>query len=134
LSDELKRFFVEEYCYQKEPSDGEFYYKIREHQGIRGEADPYFERMWLARLSALSPNRRELLNQLSRHGKYSAAFNALLDVPALLCGFRLTVIHQMMSMKCEEVTYPIMYLQVSLTGLAKSPLPRAYTQILARSM
>ena len=78
LSQELTTFFFGESRCEKEPDDGEFYCKIRQYQGLCGEANPYCERMWLARLSALSENRRELFDQLSRHRKYSAAFNAVL--------------------------------------------------------
>ncbi|WQF84245.1 hypothetical protein CDEST_09259 [Colletotrichum destructivum] len=102
LSDDLKTLFVEEYEYQMEPDDGEFYCKIRGYQGHHGDENPFFERMWLGRLSALSKNRRDLLDQLFRHKKYSDAFDALLAVPALFCGFRLTVVHQVISMRCEE--------------------------------
>ncbi|KAK2051942.1 hypothetical protein LY76DRAFT_527608, partial [Colletotrichum caudatum] len=102
LSDELKTFFVEEYEYQKEPDDGEFYCKIRRYQGHHGDENSFLERIWLGRLSALSKNRRKLLDQLFRHKKFSDAFDALLAIPALFCGFRLTVVHQVISMRCDE--------------------------------
>jgi len=102
LSQELRTFLIEEYDYHKIPDDGEFFCKIREYQGVNGQANPYFEKLWLALLSALSKNRRERLDQLFRHSRYLAAFDALLDIRALFCGFRLTVI-QMISMKCDEV-------------------------------
>ncbi|KAK1656994.1 hypothetical protein BDP55DRAFT_43322 [Colletotrichum godetiae] len=102
LSDDLRTLFVEEYEYQKEPDDGEFYCKIRGYQGHHGDGNPFFERIWLGRLAALSKNRRHLLDQLFRHKKYTDAFDALLAVPALFCGFRLTVVHQVICMRCEE--------------------------------
>ncbi|KAK1712146.1 hypothetical protein BDP67DRAFT_405004, partial [Colletotrichum lupini] len=102
LSDDLRALFVEEYEYQKEPDDGEFYCKIRGYQGHHGDENPFFERIWLGRLAALSKNRRHLLDQLFRHKKYADAFDALLAVPALFCGFRLSVVHQVMCMRCEE--------------------------------
>ncbi|KAF4881244.1 hypothetical protein CGCFRS4_v015754 [Colletotrichum fructicola] len=94
LSDDLKRLFVEEYEYQKGPDDGEFYCKIRGYQGHHGDENPFFERIWLGRLSAVSKNRRGLLDQLFRHKKYTDAFDALLAIPAIFCGFRLSVVHQ----------------------------------------
>ncbi|KAF4417345.1 hypothetical protein CFRS1_v015900 [Colletotrichum fructicola] len=102
LSDDLKRLFVEEFEYQKEPDDGEFYCKIRGYQGHHGDENPFFERIWLGRLSAVSKNRRDLLDQLFRHKKYTDAFDALLAVPAIFCGFRLSVVHQVICMRCEE--------------------------------
>lgn len=103
LSDELKTMLVEDYDHQKAPSDGELYCKIREYQGIHGEENLFFERLWLGRL-ATSKNRRKNFDQLSRHKKYAAAFDNLLDIPALMAGMRLTVVHQMIPMKCDEVT------------------------------
>ncbi|RSL52060.1 hypothetical protein CEP51_015113, partial [Fusarium floridanum] len=103
LSEELRRLFVEEHDYQKAPDDGKFYRKIREYQGIHGQKNQYFERLWLGQLSAISRNRRDLFEQLKRHDAYLKAFDDLLDIPALFCGFRLTVIHQMISMRCEEL-------------------------------
>ncbi|KAF4339512.1 hypothetical protein FBEOM_6574 [Fusarium beomiforme] len=102
LSEELERFFVEEFEYQKAPDDGKFYRKIRSYQGLSGEKNAYFERLWLGQLSAVSKNRRDLFEQLKRHDEYLRAFDRLLDIPALFCGFRLTVIHQMICMRCEE--------------------------------
>ncbi|KAH7016538.1 uncharacterized protein B0I36DRAFT_254585 [Microdochium trichocladiopsis] len=102
LSDDLRRLFLEEHDYREAPSDGEFYRKIREYQGVHGQKNQYFERLWLGQLSALSKNRRNLFEQLSRNKAFLEAFDDLLIVPALFSGFRLTVIHQMMSLRCEE--------------------------------
>lgn len=105
ISFELKTLFVEEYEYQKVPTDGEFYCKIREYQGYHGPKSPFFERLWLGRLSATWNNRKKNLDALCSHKyeKLRHAFDALLAVPALFCGFRLTVIHEVLGMKCDEV-------------------------------
>ncbi|KAH7112735.1 hypothetical protein EDB81DRAFT_670705, partial [Dactylonectria macrodidyma] len=102
LSEDLKRLFTEEYEHQKTPTDGEFYCKIRGYQGCGGEKNPFFERIWLGRLSALSKNRRNLLDQLSRQKEYVDEIDKLLVIPALFCGFRLTVMHHIHSMRCKE--------------------------------
>lgn len=94
---------TEDYDYQKRPDDGEIYIKIREYQGFHGTINAFFERMWLGRL-AVSENRRKNFDQLSRHQKLVGAFDALLDIPALFGGFRLSVVHQLISMKCDEVS------------------------------
>ncbi|KAK2037619.1 hypothetical protein LZ31DRAFT_570677 [Colletotrichum somersetense] len=39
---------------------------------------------------------------LFRHKKYLDAFDALLAIPALFCGFRLSVVHKVISMRCDE--------------------------------
>ncbi|CAG9951220.1 unnamed protein product, partial [Clonostachys rosea f. rosea IK726] len=102
MSKDLKTLFVEEYEYQKVPTDGEFYCKIREHQGFYGQKRPFFERLWLGRLSATWHNRKKNLDSLSKHKKLRSAFDALLVIPASFCGFRLTVIHEVIAMKCDE--------------------------------
>jgi len=104
---------VEDYDYQKAPSDGEIYCKIREYQGIGGEENLFFERLWLGRL-AVSENRRKNFDQLCRHRKYAAAFDDLLAIPALLGGMRLSVVHQMIPMKCDEVIHSISPIELKL--------------------
>ena len=96
---------TEDYEYQKQPDDGELYIKIREYQGIHGKANAFFEKMWLGRL-AVSENRRKNFVQLCGNPKLMGAFNALLDIPALFGEFRLSVVHQLISMKCDEVSRP----------------------------
>lgn len=103
LSDELRRLLVEGYDYQKSPGDGEIYCKIREYQGVHGDKNPFFEKLWLGRL-AIVKNRQKNFDQLSRRKEFSDAFDALLVMPALLDGLRLSVVHQMFRMKCDEVT------------------------------
>lgn len=93
ISDDPKTLFTEEYIYQKDPDDGEFYGKIRGYQGCYDKENPFFERIWLGRLSALLKNCRKLLDQLFHHKTYANAFNVLLPIPALFSGFRLTVAH-----------------------------------------
>jgi hypothetical protein len=100
----LKTDLIEEYANEKEPDDGEFYCKIREYQGFHGEKNSYFERRWWARLSAMSLNRKDRLDQLFRHGKFAQAFDALLAIRALFGGMRLSVVHKMIAMKCDEVS------------------------------
>lgn len=118
---------VEDYDYQKAPSDGEMYCKIREYQGIGGEENLFFERLWLGRL-AVSENRRKNFDQLCRHRKYAAAFDDLLVVPALLGGMRLSVVHQMIPMKCDEVNQQHLAHQLAAKFCtAKHFLPKAHT-------
>ncbi|KAL7940674.1 hypothetical protein V8C42DRAFT_336844 [Trichoderma barbatum] len=101
LSNELRMLLADGYDYQKIPDDGEVYIKIRQFQGYYGDANPFFENLWLARL-ATNVNSQKLFDQLTKHKKFSAAFDKLLDIPGLFGGFRLSVIHQLLSMKCDE--------------------------------
>ncbi|KAI9147309.1 Cytochrome P450 monooxygenase FSL4 [Paramyrothecium foliicola] len=105
LSDELKRMLVESHDYQRRPDDGEIYIKVREYQGKKGNNNPFFANLWLEYLSVpanKSSNRKNNLNLLLKHQKLLDAFDKLLDIPALFCGFRLSVIHGLISMKCDE--------------------------------
>ncbi len=100
----MRRLLCDGFYYQKEPDDGEYYVNIRKFQGYYGEEDKFFENFWLGRL-ATNANRRERFDQLSKHKKFSAAFDKLLDIPALFRGFRLGGMHQLIGMKCDEVPY-----------------------------
>ena len=102
LSNELKKKLVEDYEYQEEPSDGEFYRKIREYQGVQGNADAFFEKLWQGRLT-VSKNRQDNFEKLVGHETYVKAFDELLKIPALFGGMQLSVVHSMISMRCEEV-------------------------------
>ena len=56
ISYELRTAMAEEYAYEREPDDGEFYHKIRQHQQSGNE---YSEDQWWARLSAVSSQKKE---------------------------------------------------------------------------
>ena len=82
-----------------------YYRKIREYQGIWGEANPYLEHRWWGRLgaSSKSENKKERLEQLWKHPKFGQAFDAFRHLQALFCGFRLSAINKMISDGCPEV-------------------------------
>lgn len=102
LSDDLKQMLTDDYKHQRKPCDGEIYYKIREYQGICGTANSFFEKLWYGRLT-VSKSRREKFQQLLGHAEYLAAFDKFLQMPALLTDLRITVLHEIMSMQCDEV-------------------------------
>ncbi|KID94655.1 hypothetical protein MAJ_09375, partial [Metarhizium majus ARSEF 297] len=101
LSDDLRLLLTDGYDYQKAADDGEYYVTIRQFQGHGGEKNPFFENLWLGRL-ATNANSKKLFDQLSKHEKYSTAFDTLLAIPGLFGGFRLGSIHQLIGMKCDE--------------------------------
>jgi hypothetical protein len=73
------------------PTDGEIYRHIRQHP---------CERQWWAHLSR---HKSKNLRQLLRHDKYTAAFDAILNnIPGLGTGMRISTLHKMMAMRCEE--------------------------------
>lgn len=90
---------MEEYSNQNKPSDGEIYRKIRQYER---EGNICFKRRWKARLST---HGWRSLQQLFNHrdGELTTAFDNLLDVPGLWDGMRISTLHKMIGMKCDEV-------------------------------
>ncbi|GAB1319477.1 hypothetical protein MFIFM68171_09687 [Madurella fahalii] len=105
ISKELKYALIDEYTNERKPDDGEFYYKIREFQGVFGTKNPYFEMRWWARLATASEstNRKERLEQLLNHAQFAPAFDAFRHIPALYGGMRLSAINKMVCLKCHDL-------------------------------
>ena len=97
VSHDLKLSLIEEYSNQQKPSDGEIYCKIRLYHYQRVIS---LEKRWWARLT---PHRRKNLKRLFQHDELTAAFDALLDVPGLWGGMRISTLHKVMTMRCDEV-------------------------------
>lgn len=91
---------MEEYSNEVKPSDGEIYRKIRLYER---EGNICFKKRWKARLST---HGQRGLRQLFDHrdGELAVAFDNLLDIPGLWDGMRISTIHKVMSMKCDEVS------------------------------
>jgi hypothetical protein len=58
---------IERYSARKESDDGEIYSKIREYQGYRGAENPYFKKLWWARLAAILNHKKENPEQVFRY-------------------------------------------------------------------
>ena len=82
------------------PSDGEAYFKIRYYQFQR---DTKSEARWKA---CLRGSRLKNLNQLLRDKELTAGFDALLDIPGVWDGMRLTTLPRVMAMGCKDVSKP----------------------------
>ena len=95
----MQTALIEEYSNEKKPSDGEIYCKIRKYER---ENNSYFQKRWKARLS---DHGRRCLRQFSNHrnGELSSAFDQLLSVPGLWDGMRISTLHKMVEIKCDEV-------------------------------
>ncbi|KAK8029466.1 hypothetical protein PG993_010757 [Apiospora rasikravindrae] len=104
ITDETTRDLAENYVNERKLDDGEFYYKIREYQGIFGVENPYFERIWWARLASTSKsmNKKDRLEQLFAHRKFAPAFDAFRPLKALYAGLRLSVMNKIISMGCDD--------------------------------
>ncbi|KAK6380192.1 hypothetical protein LTS17_005381 [Exophiala oligosperma] len=95
---DLRTTLAEEYSNEVKPSDGEIYRKIRLYER---EGNICFKKRWKARLST---HGQRGLRQLFGHrdGELAVAFDNLLDIPGLWDGMRISTIHKVMSMKCDE--------------------------------
>lgn len=93
----MKRCLVEEYANESIPTDGMIYYKIRQYHFQRNFS---FESRWWARLRGC---RGRNLKALFKHPELTAAFDALLDIPALWDGMLLTTLHKVLGLKSDDV-------------------------------
>lgn len=83
----------------EKPSDGEIYCKIRQYDR---EGNIWFVERWKA---FLSDHRRKCLRLLFGHrdGKLAVAFDDLLYIPGLWGGMRISMLHTVMALNCDEV-------------------------------
>lgn len=114
ITHEVQQFLIEEYSNEETPTDGEIYRKIRQYHFQR---NLNFEMRWWARLRG---SRTRNLKALLRHAEFTAAFDALLDVPGLWSGMQLTTIHKMIALRSEEVRPPVRIVSCMLTDCRKS--------------
>jgi len=91
---------MEEYANEGKLSDGEVYRKIRNYQSQKQSS---LEMQWWTRLS---PHRARNLKQLLRHREFTVAFDAFLEIPALLTGMRISTLHKMFAIRCDKVHVP----------------------------
>ncbi|KAF4630121.1 hypothetical protein G7Y89_g8024 [Cudoniella acicularis] len=89
---------VEEYSNEEKPPYREIYRKVRQYER---EGNVCFKKRWKA---FLSEHGRRGLRQLCDHGdgEFVAAFGKLLDIPGLWDGMRISTVHKMFDMKCDE--------------------------------
>jgi hypothetical protein len=100
LDPEVIRSIAEDYSVEREPDDGEIYRKIRCYQK---EGNSYFEDRWWAILSSISIYKKRNLKRLIDHRRYKAAFDVQLDIPGLAGGMKLSTLHKMFAMRCDDV-------------------------------
>ena len=95
-SPELRTALAEQYSNAAKPSSGEIYRNIRKYQG-----NIFAEGRWRARLSS---NQQKELKQFLSHGTFVRAFDALLAIPGLWFGFRISLLPKIIALKCDEVS------------------------------
>jgi hypothetical protein len=97
LDPDLKTCLAEEYNNEATPSDGQIYYKMRLYHFQRNFS---MEMRWKARLRG---SREGYLLTLLNHGALAEAFDALLDIPGLWSGMRISTLHTVMALNCDQV-------------------------------
>ena len=110
ISTDLRTAFAEEYGNEEKPSDGELYRKIR-HYHLKKQTSS--EMRWWTRMS---PHKASNLRQLFRHDKYTAAFDSFLEMPAVLAGLRISTLHKMFAIRCDEVRSLSLYTAAAHTA------------------
>ena len=95
------------------PSVGTIYRKIRYYRGL-GERSK--EKRWR---KLLSKHEAKNLRRLMRRSEWLKAFDDLLDIRGLWHGMRLSTLHTVMDIKCDEVSLRV-WLQQTPTSESKS--------------
>ncbi|TVY13719.1 hypothetical protein LARI1_G009020, partial [Lachnellula arida] len=94
---ELRTTLVEEYSNEEKPSDGEVYRKVRQYER---EGNAVEGSSFRPRAEGSSTALRQLFDY--KDGELTAAFDDLLDIPGLWDGMRISTLHKMIGMKCDE--------------------------------
>ena len=105
LGADQRKFLEEEYAREQSASDGEIYYNLRHHQRQRNLG---LEMRWRSRLQGRRAGNLQSLIGNQDLKDVVESFDALLDIPGLWDGMRLTSLHKMVAMKCDTVGYATM--------------------------
>jgi hypothetical protein len=97
LKPNLRSWLIEEYSYEWKPTDGEIYQKLRQYEA---ERDLISKLRWKSRLEGIRPKS---LKTLYKHEALTNAFDALLDISGLWHGMKLSTIHKVFPLRCNEV-------------------------------
>src|SRR4030081_2686925 len=95
-SNELKTPLIEGHSNEQDPSDGEIYCKIRQYDR---EGNIYLKNRWKTRLS---DHGQRCLQQIFIHDGLRTAFDALLAIPGLWGGMRISTLSKIITMKCDQ--------------------------------
>lgn len=99
IGDDLKTSLIEEYANEKPPSDGEIYRKIRQYAN---DGNLHGELRWKARLGS---NSRIRLDALTKNTRLRHAFDGVLGIPGHRAAMRISMLHRVMAVKCDEVCF-----------------------------
>ena len=90
---------AEEFKNQRKHTDGEIYRKIRQYEH---EQNGQLRQRWFARLSQSNQKRFEQLDN-PKNRRLRNGLDALLTIPGLWGGMRLSMIHRLVAVDCIEV-------------------------------
>jgi hypothetical protein len=88
---------AEQYSNQREYGDLEIYHNIQRYHNT---GNLFAEGRWRARLSV---NKQKNLKQFLRHTMLSTALNEVLTIPGQRFGFTLSMCHEIITLRCDEV-------------------------------
>ncbi len=97
ISHELRTVLTEEYANEDKLSDGQIYRKIRNYQFQKQFS---LKMRWWTRLSSHGVRN---LKQLLQHRELTLAFDAFLKISALLIKMRISTLHKMFAIRCDEI-------------------------------
>ncbi|KAH7323832.1 hypothetical protein BKA65DRAFT_555502 [Rhexocercosporidium sp. MPI-PUGE-AT-0058] len=113
INEDLKTCLNEQHSNEDRPTDGEAYYKIRYYHFQR---DTKAELRWKACLRGC---RLKNLKGLLLDEKFTAGFDALLDIPGVWDGMRLTTLQKVMAMGCRDVSTPSSFMALGKDALGR---------------
>ncbi|KKY25343.1 hypothetical protein UCRPC4_g01868 [Phaeomoniella chlamydospora] len=117
LSETLEHSLIEEYSNEKPPSDGEIYWKIRQYQN---DGNVYEELRCWAKLGKTKETR---LRQLQKNIRLRHAFDAVLVIPGQRSALRISMIHRIVALKCdEEILHALKHIQTFWSSLVNGVL------------
>ncbi|KAM3563043.1 hypothetical protein ARSEF4850_002510 [Beauveria asiatica] len=122
ISDETRRDLAEEYACEQAPADGDFYFKIREYQGVFGQENSRAEDTWKARLGATSGSghKKNRMDQIVTDPRLCVAFDAFRRIPVLYGDLKLSLVNKMTSMGCHEVCTAVLPVLVRIADRQES--------------
>ncbi|QSS63937.1 hypothetical protein I7I51_00998 [Histoplasma capsulatum] len=100
IGDDLKTSLIEEYSNEMPPSDGEIYRRIRQYAN---DGNLHGELRWKARLCSNSQTR---LQSLFKNTRLRHAFDGVLGIPGHRNAMRISMLHRVMAVSCDELMVP----------------------------
>lgn len=107
LQEEFVRSLRERFPNDQRPPDGLIYERIRYYEGyLDGPVNRIAANHWWAALERVSGSKKgKYLRAFFKHPTLPQAFDALLPIAGIWEGMRIGVLHKLVAMRCDEVSY-----------------------------